>query len=187
MLRDLVIMWAAMSLLMMMPTVLRPARRLARGSAPRALTFLTGYGLVWLAVGIIGVPLVIGLSAEPLLLFGAWLAAGLWQLRPGTAALLRRCQGLTADDSILRSGMRQGAWCTASCAPLMVVAMATAHALGLPSIGMWLVMAALAAFVIWERHPRVSVTAVRFAGVAMIVAAAALFVVGGVGHGPHPA
>ena len=40
---DLVLMWAAMSLLMMMPTVLRPARRLARGSAPRALTFITGY------------------------------------------------------------------------------------------------------------------------------------------------
>lgn len=179
------LMWAAMSLLMMMPTVLRPARRLARGSAARFTGFLAGYGIVWLAVGLIGVPLMIWLGSSPLLTFAGWIAVGLWQLQPRTAALLRRCQGLDPRGSVLRSGMRQGMWCTASCAPLMIVAMATVHALGAPSAVMWLTMAALTGFVLWERHPRVPLTAVRLAGVAMILVAAALFVVGGPGHATH--
>lgn len=182
---DLVLMWAAMSLLMMAPTVLRPARRLARGSSARLAGFLAGYSLIWLAVGVVGVPLIIGLSTNALVLFAGWLAVGLWQLQPRTAALLRRCQGLSPQGSIMRSGMRQGMWCTASCAPLMVVAMATVHALGAPALAMWLSMIALTGFVMWERHPRVPLVAVRYAGVAMILMAAALFVVGGDGHSAH--
>ena len=185
MLADAAVMWAAMSLLMMVPTVLRPARRLARGSALRLTGFLAGYSLMWLLAGVVGVPLLLGLAGAPLLVFAGWVAVGIWQLQPRTAALLRRCQGLDPRGSVVRSGMRQGLWCTASCAPLMVVAMATVHALGAPSAVTWLTMLALTGFVIWERHPRVPPVAVRSAGVAMILMAAALFVVGGSGHGAH--
>lgn len=178
-------MWAAMSLVMMVPTVLRPARRLARGSTLRLTGFLAGYSLIWLLVGIVGIPLILGLASAPLLVFAGWVAVGIWQVQPRTAALLRRCQGLDPRGSVLRSGVRQGMWCTASCAPLMVVAMATAHALGAAPAVMWLAMVALTGFVIWERHPRVPLAAVRFAGVAMILVAAALFVLGGAGHGAH--
>lgn len=185
MLAELAVMWAAMSLLMMVPTVLRPARRLARGSAARLTGFLGGYALVWLVVGIVGVPLIALVSSAGLLVFAGWLGVGLWQLQPRTASLLRRCQGLDPRGSIVRSGMRQGMWCTASCAPLMIVAMATVHALAVPAQVMWMSMLALAGFVMWERHPRVPLVAVRFSGVAMILIAAALFVVGAPGHGPH--
>lgn len=182
---DAVLMWVAMSLLMMTPTVLRPARRLAQGSSVRLAGFLAGYSLVWLAAGIVGVPLILAMSTNALLLFAGWLAVGLWQLQPRTASLLRRCQGLSPQGSIVRSGIRQGSWCTASCAPLMVVAMATVHALGAPALVMWLSMAVLTGFVMWERHPRVPLVAVRYAGAAMILVAAALFVVGGSGHAAH--
>lgn len=45
-------MWVLMSVVMMAPTVSRPARRLAQGSATRRIGFLAGYTAVWLLAGV---------------------------------------------------------------------------------------------------------------------------------------
>ncbi len=169
------VMWAAMVVAMAL-TVLRPARRLALGSPRRFAAFLVGYALTWSAVGVIAWALMPALAGSAVLLFTAWLAVGVWQTLPVTARLLRRCRGLSARSSVLVSGMRQGSWCTASCAPLMVVAMATLHVMGVGMAVMSVAMVALAAFSMWERRPSVPLGLVRATGIAMILAAAGSFV-----------
>lgn len=169
-------MWAAMCLVMMAPTAARPMLRIASGSALRGTVFLIAYLLVWLALALPAYPLA-GRAWSPFLLFLGWIAVGAYQLLPSTSRLMRSCRSLRAAGSPATAGLRYGVACVAACGPLMIVAMATLHAVDAPLVVSVAAMAAVTAFIMWEKAPRVPMRAVRMSGLAMITAAALAFTV----------
>lgn len=169
-----VAMWAAMCLVMMAPTAARPMLRIAGGRILRGAAFLGAYLLVWLALAVPAFPIA-GRMWSPFLLFVGWILVGAYQLLPSTARLMRSCRSLRGDGGPAASGLRYGLACAAACGPLMVVAMATLHALHAPIAVSVLTMAAITAFIMWEKTPRVPLVAVRMSGTAIIVVAALAF------------
>lgn len=171
-------MWAAMSLVMMVPTVLRPTARVARGSRGRAAAFLLGYIACWFAVGIPAFALTGLAIGSTVALLACWGLVGLWQMLPSTSALLRKCQSLNAERPALLLGLRQGSWCVGSCWLLMIATMATVDRFALPLAVGIAVMVGVAAFIMWQKSPRASMQSIRMVGVAVVVATVVLYATG---------
>ena len=177
------LMWVAMTLVMMVPTVLRPLARISRGSSGRATAFLLGYLACWLLAGIPAFALTSIAMGSTVALLACWGLVGIWQMLPSTTAMLRKCQGLKAEHAAVVLGLRQGTWCVGSCWLLMVATMATLDRFGLPLAAGIGVMAAVAGFIMWQKSPRASGRAIRMAGVAVIVATVVLYATGIGGSG----
>lgn len=167
--------WIAMVIAMMVPTVLRPMRRLADGSQVRALGFLIGYTSVWLLAAIPALWLMNVSMASSFLNGLLWVAAGVVQIAPGTAESLHRCRRLSKSDNPLTSGLRQGLWCQRGCFLVMVAAMTTAMQMNV--VGGLVVMVAATALMVWEKWHRATLEQVRAVGAALVMigAAAILF------------
>ncbi len=180
------LMWVAMTLVMMVPTVLRPMARVSRGSSGRATAFLLGYIACWLLAGVPAFAVTSLAMGSTVAVLACWGLVGLWQVLPSTASMLRKCQGLKAERPALLLGLRQGSWCVGSCWLLMVATMATIDRFGLPLAAGVAVMAAVAGFIMWQKSPRASGRAIRMAGVAVILATVVLYATGvGAGQGIH--
>ena len=121
-----------MTLVMMVPTVLRPMSRFPRGSTRRATIFLLGYIARWLVAGFPAFFATSLARASMTALLGCWALVGLWQMLPSTSGMLRKCQGLRPESAALVLGLRQGSWCVSSCWLLMVATMATVDWFALP-------------------------------------------------------
>jgi len=176
--------WAAMCAGMMLPTALRPARRLSAGRPDRWTAFLVAYALAWASTGAIAYPLLTRVPWNGFALMLAWIAVGCYQALPATSRRLRSCRRLSPDQHPFRTGLTYAWSCVLSCLPLMLVAMATMHAREAPAWVMALVMGALTGFVMWSKTPAVPVAHIRRAGLAMVAIAALAFSAGaaGVGH-----
>lgn len=171
--------WTVMVIAMMVPTVMRPMRRLAQGSSGRAAEFLAGYVIVWALMSVPAfVLMAVSMGHAWLLGVGAVLV-GAYQLLPSTWQSLHRCHSLATDAPALGAGMRQGLWCARACGPLMVITMAAA--MSLPVVTGLVLMAAVTAFMIWEKSPRFSEPALRWSSLGLVAVGVLLALSGG-GH-----
>jgi hypothetical protein len=183
-----VAMWVVMAIVMMVPTALRPARRISEGDPWRFIAFLAGYAGLWSLSVLVAYPLVVWVPWTPLALFLGWIAVGFYQLLPSTSQHLRACRTLHASDRPGRSGMRYGVSCASACLPLMIVAMATVHGAGVPLGISIALMAVVMGYIMWEKSSRATFTAIRFSGAMMIALAAITFTSGALpDHGVHSA
>lgn len=177
------LMWSAMALAMMVPTATRPLLKAAEGSARRGWTFLAGFLAVWIGAGPLAYAVMAAIEWTPFWIALAWIAAGTYQVTPPVQRLMRSCGSVGYDGRPGRYGVRQGLRCVASCAPVMIAAMATAMAL--PSlVAPVLVMVALTVLLCWEKRPTTSQRVLTAVGMVMIVAAVLGVMVlgGGAGH-----
>lgn len=177
------VMWVAMTIAMMLPTVTRPMMRAAEGSVSRAWLFLLGYGVVWLAAGVPAYALMNAIQWTPFWIALAWIAAGTYQVTPLMFGYLRSCSSIGYAGTPTAYGAKQGIRCVASCAPVMLAAMVTAMALpGL--LAPVLLLAALTALICWEKHPSAPRQAVLALGMGMVVLAVVGIMAfgGGAGH-----
>ncbi len=183
-----VAMWIAMSVVMMVPTALRPARRIAAGNPRRGFGFLSGYALLWAATAVIAYPIVAFVPWNPVTLFLAWIAVGGYQLLPSTSRHLRACRALPVTEVPARAGVRYAISCISACLPLMIVAMATVHGAGVPTVIAIAAMALVMAYIMWEKSPLATFGAIRFSGAMMIAIAAITFTSGALpNHESHSA
>lgn len=176
-------MWSAMALAMMVPTATRPLLKAADGSARRGWVFLAGFVGVWLAAGPFAYAVMHAIAWTPFWIALAWVAAGTYQVTPVMQRLLRTCSSVGYHGRPGVYGMKQGARCVASCAPVMLAAMVTAMALPWLAAPV-LVMLALTVLLCWEKRPTTSQRVLTAVGMAMIVAAAfgAMVLGGGAAH-----
>jgi predicted metal-binding membrane protein len=177
------VMWLAMSVAMMVPTVARPMLRAADGSAARAWTFLAGFVLVWLLAGLPAYLLMNAITWTPFWISLAWIVAGVYQSMPAMHRLVRSCRSVAYSGSPASYGMRQGLRCVASCAPVMLAAMVTAMVL--PGfIAPVALLLGLTVLLCWEREPSTSRQALIVVGMVMMLAAVAGMMLfgGGAGH-----
>lgn len=159
--------WLLMVIAMMIPTVLRPMRKVARGDAGRAAMFLLAYCGVWM---VMAVPMaLVPLADIPGLALGVlWILAGVIQLLPSTEGSLHACRRLHPSDSPWMAGYRQGLWCVRSCLVLMVATVAAAGLMpALAGVGLMLVVTAI---MLWEKSRRASSVGLRLTGLAFIAA-----------------
>ena len=183
-----VAMWIAMSVVMMVPTALRHARRIAVGNPRRGFTFLAGYALLWAATAVIAYPIVALVPWNPVTLFLAWVAVGGYQLLPSTSRHLRSCRALATTEIPAQAGVRYAISCISACLPLMIVAMATVHGTGVPLVIAIAAMALVMGYIMWEKSPRATFGAIRFSGAMMIALAAITFTSGALpNHESHSA
>jgi len=167
------VMWLVMAVAMMVPTVLRPLRRIAGNSLERGIAFLVGYILVWLVIAVPAFALMQVSWSVPLL--GVmWVIVGLNQAMPWTHRALHACQRLRAHHPPWRSGFHQGVACVIACAPLMVVAMVTLMSMASLHVVALVVMAALTLFMVWEKQPQSPLAAIHasalvFVGVGVVL------------------
>lgn len=177
-----------MAIVMMVPTALRPARRIAQGNSGRFTKFLVGYSALWSASVVIAFPLMMWVPWTALTLFIAWIAVGVYQLLPSTSDHLSSCRVLKSSEDPIRAGVRYGLSCASACLPLMIVAMATVHGTGIPLVFGVGAMALVMGYIMWEKSPRATVGAIRFSGAMMIAVAAIAFTSGGLpDHSQHSA
>lgn len=135
-------MWVVMTLAMMLPLTVPSMRHVARmvpaAARPAALAiFCSAFVLAWmpgasLAVWVHGrPPVTAGIVA------GAFVAAGAWELTPVKRQALLACHrtaviraaGPGRRRTCWRYGLSRGAWCTASCGPLMLALLLSGHAI----------------------------------------------------------
>ncbi|MBM3668887.1 MAG: DUF2182 domain-containing protein [Actinobacteria bacterium] len=165
--------WFVMVIAMMIPTVLRPMRKVADDRVSRATVFLAGYSIVWVlaAAPLALLPIT---SLGSFMIGGVWMLAGVVQVLPSTARALHACRGLRRTDGPWGAGVRQGIWCVRSCWLLMVATVATASLMpALASVGLMIIAAAV---MLWEKSRLASATAIRGLGIAFIVLGAAIMV-----------
>lgn len=177
------LMWVAMSVAMMVPTVARPMMRASDGSASRAWMFLAGFVAVWLAAGVPAYLLMNAITWTPFWIALTWVAAGAYQSLPVTHRLIRSCRSVTYAGSPSSYGMRQGLRCVASCAPVMLAAMVTAMAL--PGfVAPVALLLGLTVLLCWEREPSTTRQALVTVGMVMMLAAVTgvMLFGGGAGH-----
>jgi len=135
-------MWVVMTVAMMIPLTIPSLRHVAR-MVPQAArsaalaTFCSAFVLAWIP----GVALAVWIHGRPPVSAGivaaAFVAAGVWELTPMKRRALLACHRTAviraAQPGRRRTcwqfGIRRGAWCTASCGPLMVALLLTGHAL----------------------------------------------------------
>jgi hypothetical protein len=139
--------WLLMTIAVMLPVVIMPARHIAFRSfswrRDRAMAaFLLGYISVWALAGAALVPiLVCARQLDPsggrLAMTAALVCAATWQLTPWKLRALRGCHrmvavsgtGWRADTDCIRFGMATGGNCAASCWLLMLTSAMGAHSL----------------------------------------------------------
>lgn len=171
-------MWLAMTVAMMVPTVMRPMQRAAAGSPRRAWLFLGGFVAVWLVVGVPAYLLMNAVTWIPAWICATWMAAGAYQLTPWMQRNLTDCRSVRFDGEPLRYGLRQGTRCIASCGPVMLAVMVTAMALPSVVVSLLLLIAVTVA-ICWEKRPRTNSRWVAAVGLALLLAGAGGFMVGG--------
>lgn len=176
------VMWVAMSVAMMIPTVTRPMMRAADGSAARAWTFLGAFLAVWLIAGVPAYLLMSALQWTPFWIALAWIVAGAYQVLPLQHRLVKSCSSVPFTGRAVDYGARQGIRCVTSCAPIMLAAMVTAMAL--PGfVAPVLVLLGLTALLCWEREPSTPRQAMVVVGMVLILTAVAAVMMFGSGAG----
>jgi predicted metal-binding membrane protein len=178
-------MWLAMTVAMMLPTVLRPMRRAADGSLARAGSFALGFVLVWAASGAPAYVVMGSIDWTPGWIAAVWVLAGAYQLTPWMFRNLTTCRSVGYGADPLRYGVRQGVRCVASCWPLMVAVMVSIMAI--PGTVMpLLALVAVTALLCWEKRPGTSPRLVAAIGMAMLlVAVGGVVLAGGSAEGHH--
>jgi predicted metal-binding membrane protein len=176
------VMWVAMSVAMMIPTVTRPMMRAADGSAARAWTFLGAFLAVWLIAGVPAYLLMSALQWTPFWIALAWIVAGAYQVLPLQHRLVKSCSSVPFTGRAVDYGARQGIRCVTSCAPIMLAAMVTAMAL--PGfVAPVVVLLGLTALLCWEREPSTPRQAMVVVGMVLILTAVAAVMMFGSGAG----
>lgn len=177
-------MWAAMSIAMMVPTVLRPMMRAADGSVARAWSFLAGFVVVWLVAGVPTYLVMNAIDWTPFWIAATWFVAGAYQVTPFMHRQLGTCRSVRYDGDATQYGVRQGLRCVASCWPVMLAVMITAMAL--PGLVLpLLALVAVTALLCWEKQPGVASRAIASVGMAMLLLAAGGYVLVGGGGAAH--
>lgn len=133
------LIWSAMVLAMAPPMLWREIGRLWRGSLRRTRTlsvaaFAAGYGVVWLVVGVVAVPLAAVLATNAALIAVALVSALVWQCSPLRQRALNSCHrvpslrtfGHEAMWDAASYGIRTGGACVATCGPIMVLVLMAA-------------------------------------------------------------
>jgi predicted metal-binding membrane protein len=161
--------WTAMALAMMLPVIALQARAVAfRALAERrhraVLAFLIGFLASWTAAGLLPSWLaLLPWSHSRAVVAGAFAIATAWALLPlrgrammmafGYAPLLAPT-GWDADRDAAWSGLIVGAWCVASCWPLMLACALSGHHLLALLVGGSIAIVEMVSF----RPPRLFVT-----------------------------
>ena len=163
------VMMAAMMLPSAAPIVLLYGRR---SSTPDSTLLMTGYLLVWAAVGLAAYAVDIGvMDPEDGLVGAVLIGAGIYQLTPLKTACLKRCRNPVnflvthwrrGHTGALRLGAEHGAFCVGCCWGLMAV-LVVAGAMGL----IWVI--AIAAAVAAEKLLPAGPWLGRALGVALMV------------------
>lgn len=177
-------MWVAMSVAMMVPTVLRPMMRASDGSVARAWAFVVGFVAVWVAAGVPTYLVMNAIAWTPFWIAATWFVAGLYQLTPVMHRHLGTCRSVRYQGDAVEYGMRQGLRCVASCWPVMLAVMVTAMALP-GTILPLLALVAVTALLCWEKQPGVAPRAIASVGMAMLLVAAGGYVLAGGGGAAH--
>jgi len=174
------VMWLAMTVAMMIPSATRPLARAASGSALRGGLFVTGYVVVWGAMGIPALLILRAVTWTPTWIAATWIVAGAYQLTPVMRRHLTNCSSISFHDDPLRYGLRQGLRCALSCGPLMVAVSVTAMAV--PQLWLALaVMVVMTAFICWEKRSSTTMRALAVSGLAMLMIAGVAWAVAGNG------
>ena len=178
--------WVLMVIAMMVPTVARPMMRISSGSGTRAFAFMGGYVLAWtlsLPLAALVMRAAVWSTTSVTVL---WIAVGCYQLLPTTARNLRRCRSLDAAASAGSLGARQGLSCMIACLPMMLAVMLSIMVWNTALVPTALMVLAACAFMIWEKSPSVSRTAIRASGIALVMASILAFTIGmGAGSTGH--
>jgi predicted metal-binding membrane protein len=177
-------MWFAMSVAMMIPTVLRPMMRASQGSVAAAWRFVAGFLGVWIVAGVPTYVVMNGVEWTTGWIATAWVLAGVYQLTPVMQRNLTSCRSVRYAGDPVRYGARQGVRCVASCWPVMVAVMVSAMALPGTVLPL-LALVAVTALLCWEKQPGTTARAVASVGMAMLLLAAGGAVVLGGGGAPH--
>ena len=178
-------MWVAMSVAMMIPTVLRPMMRAAQGSAWGAWRFATGFLAVWVVAGVPTYLVMNGVEWTTAWIAATWVLAGAYQLTPLMQRQLTTCRSVRYTGDATRYGARQGVRCVASCWPVMLAVMVTAMALPGAVLPL-LALVGVTALLCWEKQPGTTSRAVASVGMAMLlVAAGGVVLLGGGGSAAH--
>lgn len=182
--------WSVMCVAMMIPTAIRPARRIAQRQPRRWAGFMVSYGLAWMATAPIAYLVIVTLDVSPFLLLLGWSLVGVYQALPSTGELLRTCRSLRVDRPATVAGLAYARSCVLACLPLMLMAMLTLHGLlalpalqslsaGGPSlVVMILGMAGVTGYVMWQKAPSVPIQRVRAGGACIVGIAALAFTLG---------
>jgi len=164
------VMWVAMSIAMMLPTVARPMLRAADGSPTRAWAFLGSFGAAWLLAGVPAYVLMNAIAWTPFWIALTWIVAGAYQVLPVQHRLVRSCSSVRYAGGAAAYGFRQGLRCIASCAPVMLAAMVTAMVL--PGfVAPILLLLGVTVLLCWEREPSTPKQAMVAVGMGMMLAA----------------
>lgn len=175
--------WFVMSVAMMLPTVLRPMRRVSQGRSSRMWGFAVGYLMVWVASGVPAFVVMFAIPASPLVVALLWLAVGAWLQVPVVLRSFRSCRTLATEANPLAAGLRQGIQCLIGCWLVMTVAMATVMVMDVgPLVGV-LAMLALMCLMMWQKLPGRSEPALRAVATSIIVVAAVVAVLGDLSSG----
>ncbi len=176
------LMWVAMSIAMMLPTVTRPMMRAAEGSPGRAWTFLATFLVVWLVAGVPAYFLMNAIQWTPFWIALTWIVAGLYQVLPVQHRLARSCSSVSYAGGAADYGVRQGLRSLASCAPIMLAGMVTA--MTLPGfIAPVALLLGITVLLCWEREPSTPRQAVVGVGMAMMLLAVVVVMLAGSGAG----
>ena len=158
------LMWGAMILAMMVPTLISPS-----GRTPKTFRFTLGYLSVWFVGSLLAVLLQWSLSATDLLNANMvsqssylnaliLMGVGAFQLSSLKQKQLARCQHWDTNFT----GWQAGLNCMRCCGPLMLVM----FAFGLMNV---IVMALMTLFILVERYSKLSTTIVKASGLALII------------------
>jgi predicted metal-binding membrane protein len=178
-------MWIAMSVAMMIPTVLRPMMRAAQVSALGAWRFGAGFLAVWILAGVPAYLVMNGIEWTTAWIAATWVLAGAYQLTPLMQRHLTTCRSVRFSGDPTRYGVRQGVRCVASCWPVMLAVMVTAMALPGTVLPL-LALVGVTALLCWEKQPGTTARAVASVGMAMLlVAAGGIVLLGGGGSAAH--
>lgn len=176
------LMWVAMSVAMMLPTVTRPMLRAADGSASRAWMFLGAFLAAWLVAGVPVYLLMNALQWTPFWIALAWIVAGVYQVLPQQHRLVKSCSAVVYSGRASGFGARQGLRCVSACAPIMLAAMVTAMAL--PGfVAPVLLLLGLTVLLCWEREPSTPRQAMVVVGTTLMLTAVAAVMLFGSGAG----
>jgi len=133
------LLWTIMVIAMTAPLIARPIaqlqlRSLTQRRGRSVVLFAAAYLVVWISVGPVMLAAAMAIEALarttelPAIAVAAPIVAA-WQATPLRQRALNRCHrlpnlsafGTAADRDCIRFGLTHGLWCTATCAPLMLL------------------------------------------------------------------